>query len=157
MDDTLAMGIIQRQGDFVDDGERGLREYGFSLTPLNKRLQPAVKQFHHDKIAPTIFPHIVNMNNVGVLQPRSGFRFMEKATGGPTIFGKGFKKDLYRDIAIQFRIPRKVDVRHPSLTKHSSDAISGNFWKSRHPLSALNRIIRAPATVHEASLRLRLS
>ena len=61
--------------------------------------------------------HLVDHENVGMIQRRSGPRFLLKPAQAIGIGGQGLGQNLDRDFAVQSRIVRAIHFAHSACTE----------------------------------------
>jgi hypothetical protein len=80
---------------------------------------------------------VVNGDDVGVVEGCRSLRFLLKAAHEVGLLCEGLRQDLQRDIALQPRIARAIDLAHTTAANQRDDFVGANArtWRERHRVS----------------------
>ncbi|MBV6433866.1 MAG: hypothetical protein IANPNBLG_04100 [Bryobacteraceae bacterium] len=125
MDHVLAVGEVQRLGDGQQQADR--------LPPGNRSLldaaleRPAGQVFHHQVGTFLIFAEIGHFDDMGMRQPRQGFRLALEAfeRALQDFRGKALRADdFHRYVRLEAGVVGFVDGRHPALAELFEDVVA---------------------------------
>ena len=149
MDDAVVVGLLERLGNLPRDWKRLFEWYGAPRHPGGEIL--AVHEFHHDRMDPVCFFETVDLGNVRVIQPRERPRFPLKTPQSLGVSREHLRQDLQRDVTIQLRIARSIDLAHATGAKSIEDFVRAEAGAARetHEVSDTQSIlILGPACAH---------
>ena len=115
MDDALLVRRFQRVGDLLRDGERVGQRYWSTRDQHGEVV--AFDELHDQRANAARVLEAVDVRDVGMVQRREDLRFAFE-TGEPIgVVGEGGGQDLDRDVAIELRIARAIDLAHAAGAK----------------------------------------
>ena len=85
--------------------------------------QLAVDVLEGDEVAPVRFADLVDGSDVGVRELGGGERFAQEALAPRRVVAQSFGEDLERDIALEPRIAREVDLAHAPGAQHAGEGV----------------------------------
>ena len=111
VDDAVAVGEARRLQHLADQPHRLLGgEPG-----VDQLLQGApLHVLHRDVVGALELAAVVDGDDVGVLEPRRGFRLAAEPLDELAVLGEAAVQDLQRDPALKVSVVGEPDVRHPS-------------------------------------------
>ena len=121
MDDPLLVRRFECVGDLPRDGQ-GFVEWDWPARDALRQIL-ALDQFHDERTDTARFFEAMDVRDVRVIQRRQRLRFARKPGQAIGIAGKGVRKDLQRDVAIQFRVARAIDFAHATRADRRGDFI----------------------------------
>ena len=124
MDDTFLVRRLQRVRDLMRNGQRVIERHRPTRQPLGEIL--AVHELHDQRADAVGFFEPVNVGDVRMVERGERLRFAGEAPEPIRIGGEGFRQDLQRDVAIEPRVARAVDLAHSTGAKRSKDFIRAN-------------------------------
>ena len=97
--------------------------------------RPALHIFHGEERRAFVFPDVVNVDDVRVVQRRRRFRFREKAFQfrRPVIAGQ----HLERDEPVQLSLPRSKDDAHPAASQFPLDLVAADDPRAPPPVTGI--------------------
>ena len=113
----MIVGGLERVGDLAGDGER-----------LVQRKRPAgdargevfaVDELHHERG----FLQPVDLRDVGMVQGSEGVSLALETPEPVRIAREDFREDFDRDIAMQLRVARAIDLAHSAFAQLRQDAV----------------------------------
>ena len=142
VDDAARVGLLQRRGHLlpeVDDPvhvERAAREKLAQVLALDV--------LHGDEVRPLVDADVVDVRDVRVVEGRSGARLALEPLAVDLVDGQLRREHLDRDGPLQPRVPRPVDLSHPSGPDGAEDLVRAESPAGRQLHgSLLARIKRA--------------
>ncbi len=138
VDEARFMGVVERGGDARADvaGEFGAQPL-LGVEYLAQAL--AFDQLHHDRLAPVLFEHVVDGDDVRVVEAGRRDRFATEPFGDDGIGGERRLEPLDRHLAIECEVDRQPDLGHAALREHAlqlvplrDDGGSGRRSRSGH-------------------------
>ena len=94
-------------------------------SPLQHRRQRfALDQFHHDEIGVAFVTEVVDVDDVGMREPRSRLRLVGEALDEIVVGRELIAQHLDRDAPPQQQVGPAIDDRHPAGTQAGVDAIA---------------------------------
>lgn len=117
MDDLTSMGMLERECQLLDQFGGRFRRVGCGLKPLSQR--PLVGKLQRDPGCPLMFADLIDLDEIGVREPRDGFRFRANSCEFPQRQSSLRMKCLDRHSASQSPVASQVDDSHaatPELT-----------------------------------------
>ena len=138
VDDPGGVRLGEPVGDLAGDVEQ---------TPGRKRAGPQdlpqrlpVDELHRDEDRGVGGPDVVDRDDVVVIQSGGRARLLLEALVPVGIGGKLRRKHLDRDLAPQPRVPRAIDLAHPSGAERREDLVWAKFLSrnERHGVPAVD-------------------
>jgi hypothetical protein len=108
VDDALIVGSLERVGDLAGDGERLVQRKRAAGDARGEVF--AVDELHHER--GSFQP--VDLRDVGMVQGSEGVSLALETPEPVRIAREDFRKDFDRDIAMQLRVARAIDLAHSS-------------------------------------------
>jgi hypothetical protein len=117
MDDPLLVRRFERFGYLLGDGQCVVDRHRATRDPMRQVI--ALDELHHQRSyvasgSSRAFFEERNVGDVWMVQRRECLRFAGEPGEPIGIVGKRVGEDFERDIAIQLRIARAVDLPHPA-------------------------------------------
>jgi hypothetical protein len=112
-------------------GHLGGDLHGLALRKFSRGAQGlAVHQFADDEI----FSHVVNADDVGVVQSGNGLGFLLEALEAPGVVSEIVGQDFDSDVAIEARVAGLVDLAHPTRADGREDFVRAEScaWRKGH-------------------------
>jgi len=115
MNDVLLVGGLERIGDLPRD-RQDVGKFQSAWGPLGKELgqRGAVDELHHERRHTVGFLEPVDLRDVRMVQRREHVGFALKSHDPLSVARERFGKDFQRNIALQLRVARPVDLPHPA-------------------------------------------
>ena len=121
MDDAVIVRRFERFGDLPRDGQN-LVERQRAARDQHRQIV-ALDQLHHERADRLRFLDAVDRADVGMIQRRECLRFAREARQAIGIARHGLRQDLQRDLAIQLRVARAIDLAHAAGAKEREDFV----------------------------------
>ena len=125
MDDALVVGELKRVADLRHDGQRLARRDASGLQQLPQ--VHAVHEFHQEEKKAVGLAEFVQRDDAGMIQLRQRLGFAGEAFGERGVIADAGRKNLERDDAVQFLLPRLVNRAHAALADEFEDFELGKF------------------------------
>src|SRR6266576_6767949 len=100
-------------------GERAVPKHCFEVTAFDEP--------HRDRDRGLDLEHLVDRNDVGMIETRCKLRLGPQARAKSFICGELGGKELERDGAFEPQVLREVDDPHPAAAEHALDSIAEEF------------------------------
>ena len=121
MDDPLLVCRFERFGNLLRDGQRLVERDRAARDALRQVV--ALDQLHHDRAHTAAFFEAVDVRDVRVIEGRERLRFAREPREPVGVTGERVGQYLERDIAIELRIARAVDLAHPAGADAGDDFV----------------------------------
>ena len=121
MDDPLLVRRFERLGDLLRDGQRFVERDRAARDPLRQIV--ALDQFHHEGGHAPAFFEAVDGGDVRMIQRGQRLRFARESRQAIRIVRERLGQDLDRDVAIQLRIARAIDLAHAPFADLRGDFV----------------------------------
>jgi hypothetical protein len=121
MDDSLLVRRFEGLRDLLGDWQRFVDWNCAARNPLRQIL--TFDEFHHERANASTFLEAVDVRDVRVVERREDLRFSLEAGEPIGIGGEGVWQDFQRDIAIQLRIARAIDLAHAPRTESGENFV----------------------------------
>jgi hypothetical protein len=89
------------------------------------------------------------MRDVWMIERRQRLRFARESRQAIGIAGKGVRQDLQRDLTIELRVPRAVDLAHPARADRRDDFVRAETGASGQGHEAWLILVVVPLTAKE--------
>ena len=123
----IAMGqsLLMRRGNGVDQRHRHVQQPTDGHPRCRDQLleRATLHELHRDEDTTVGRLDGVNGDDVGVVQGRDGFRFVLKTLAPIRVTGDGVGQDFDRDLAVQRRVQRGVDLAHTSCAERRENFV----------------------------------
>ena len=83
-----------------------------------------VDQLHHQRAHALGVLEAVDLRDVRMIERREDLRFALEAGETIGIVGEDVRKDLDRDVALQLRVARAIDLAHAARAERSDDLVT---------------------------------
>jgi len=96
----------------------------------------AVDQLHDEGGSDRGLFQAVDLRDVRVIQRGERLRFAFESRQSIRIVGERVGKNLQRDVTIEFRVPRAIDLAHPTRAERGDDLVGSEAraWRKPHRL-----------------------
>ena len=141
MDDAELVRRFQGFGDLLRDRKRLINRHGSLCDPIGERA--SLDQLHDQRANVGRELEPIDLGDVRMVGCRQCLRFAFESSEPVRIVGERFGQNLQRDIAIELRVPRAIDLTHSALADLSGDFIraeahaSGQSHGKRLPLQGM--------------------
>src|SRR5262249_974255 len=85
--------------------------------------RPALDALHGDVEGRPVRADVEDRDDVGVVESRGGARLLLEALQPPAVIGDLLLQDLERDPAREPRVPRPIDLTHPTRAERREDLV----------------------------------
>ena len=99
-------------GDLLRDRQRFVERNRAARDALREVL--ALDEFHHERRDAAALFEAVDTGDVGMIQRRERLRFARESRQAIGVVREGFGQNLDRDVAVQLRVARTIDLAHPA-------------------------------------------
>ena len=89
--------------------------------PLRQIL--ALDEFHRERAHAVAVFEAVNLRDVRMVERRERLRFAREAREAIGVVGERVRQDFKRDVAVELRITRPIDLPHPAFTDLGRDDV----------------------------------
>jgi len=135
MDDARAVGRFQRRCDLHGNRKRLTERQGAAGEDTFQRL--AGHKLHHQEVRAVVLEQVVDGDDVGMIERRSGPRLLQEARAALRI-GEDFgPQPFHRDGAAEHRILSPKDLAHPARTNFFQQFVVANGDGGRHKQACL--------------------
>ena len=115
----------------LGDIDRLVQAYRLATHPLAERL--ALYELGRDISRASIFADLVNSKNVGMIERRCGFGFLDEPTHPVAILGDVIEQDLKSHLPFKSRVLGQIDLTHPAFSYGGDHLVMGYiFAGTRH-------------------------
>ena len=121
MNDPLFMRRFERLRDLLRDRQRLVDRDRPARNALRQVL--ALDELHHQRTDTVGFFETVDVRDVGMIQRREGLRFAREPREPFGVAREDIGQHLDRDVAIQLRIARAIDLAHAAGAQGGEDLI----------------------------------
>ena len=121
MDDALVVGLLERLGDLPGDLERLVERDGAPREALLEVL--ALDQLEGEEGLAVGFLEPVDGGDVRVVERGEQMRLALEAPQAVGVLGHLRRQDLDRDVAVEVRVGRAVDLAHPAGAERRGDPV----------------------------------
>ncbi len=121
MDDPALVRVFQGLGDLAGDREAFLQGERSRFEPIRQR-RP-VDEFHHQRAHAVRLLEAEDRRDVGVVELGEQLRLALEARETFGVRGEGGGENLDRDVALQPRVRRPVDLPHPAFAELGGDLV----------------------------------
>ena len=129
------MGVIERRGDTGSDvtGEFGAQPL-LGVEHLTQAL--ALHQLHHDRLATILLEHVVDSDDVGVVEARGGDGLAPEPFRDHGVGRERGLQPLHGDLAVEREVEGQPHLRHAALGEHALEFVAVRDdrrcgWRSR--------------------------
>ena len=152
MNDALVVGVLERLRDLPRDLERLVDGNGTAGEPLLQIL--ALDQLEREEGLAARLLEPVDRGDVGMVERREHVRLALEA-GEPLRVPRDFRgQDLDRDVAVQVRVSRAIDLAHPAGAERRGDPVVGEALANHQSgaiFSTYNHPMRRSSTMRHRS------
>jgi hypothetical protein len=121
MNETGRVRDDQTACDIACDGPRF---FCGEMSPSESRAQGlAVEKLGHQIWPPVEYADVENLDDIRMVERRGDASLLEKSPHALMVVRTGMSEHLQRDIAVQPKIGRAIDVTHPTARQQADDAI----------------------------------
>ncbi len=133
MDDALFVRCFERIGDLLCDRQRFVDRNRPPGDPVGEGWTFYELEGQCLDVRTLFEP--INRCDVLVIQRGQDLRFASKASQAIGIERERLRQDLQRDVTIQPRIPRAIDLAHPAFAELGEDLVGSDLGSrgKRHP------------------------
>ena len=121
MHDPLLVRRLERPGDLTGDLEALVDRHRPAGDPLGERV--ALDELEHERLDPSRLLEAVDRGDVGVVERREHLRLAPESGQPLGILRHRLGKDLDRDVAVEFGVPRPVHLPHPARSERRDDLV----------------------------------
>ena len=103
----------------------------------------ALDEVHRDEQPPLVLPHVIDADDVGVVEPRQRLRLATQAGGGlgHPVIAAG-THELQGDLAVELGVEGGVHLAHAAATHLFEDGVATDFARQRRRLFVDDMIVR---------------
>jgi len=130
MDDPVLVGIVKPVAHLLHEQELVLEEERPALGDHLLELL-ALEELHHDEQVPVHFGEVVDGDDVGVAQPRTGLGLPEEARAQLVGDLDVARDDLERDHAVEDRVVRLENRAHAPAPDALEDPVLADLLRHR--------------------------
>src|ERR1700704_1546004 len=131
MHDALGVRVVERGGQRLEEPDH---IFELHRRPDAVLQRSAFDQLQHEAGGALLLPEVKDLEDVPVLQPRNGSRFVLETFSIYLLFGEKVRQNLDRHVAVQSHVVSLVNGRHPT----TADALHDLVRAQGHPLFHLH-------------------
>ncbi len=123
MDEPRSVRVIERGGHAGADVTGEFRTQPLlGVEDLAQAL--ALDQLHHDCLAAVLFEHVVDGDDVGMVEARRGDRFTSESFGDHGVGGQRGLQPFHGDLAVECEVDGEPHLGHAALGEHALEFVA---------------------------------
>ena len=123
VDDPLAVRVLEARACLHADRDGDLgAELALALKELRHRA--ALHVLHDDVVAIVVDAGVIDLDDVGVDEPRDGQRLAAEASDELVVVGEMLGQDLHRDGPLEHAVGRSVDGGHAARAEPVAELVA---------------------------------